>query len=191
MTVLKRYRVTWAGSPVVGAGLSTFYESPESGVGGADAIEAFFDAIKGAVPDGVNWTIPSNGDLITAETGDLVGVWSDPGTGGVVSSSGGAAFVNGTGARVVWNTAGLFEGRRVRGSTFIVPLVSGAFEGAGNINSGNVTLLQNAANTLVGALDNFAIWSRPNNAAGDNGEANQVTSASVPDKVSWLRGRRT
>jgi hypothetical protein len=191
MTVLKRYRVAINGGPVVGPGLATFYESPESGVGGADAIEAFYDALKGAIPDGLQFSVPSSGDLITAETGDLVGAWSDPGTGGVVSATGGSAFVNGVGARIVWNTAGVFSGRRVRGSTFIVPLVSAVYEGAGNINSGNITLLQNAANALVAALDNFAIWSRPNNLAGDNGEANQVTSATVPDKVSWLRGRRT
>jgi hypothetical protein len=176
---------------VVGPGLTTFYESPESGVGGADAIEAFFDGIKGAVPDGVQWSIPSSGDLLVAETGELTGAWSDPGTGGVVSSSGGAPFVNGTGARVVWNTAGVFGGRRVRGSTFIVPLVTGAFEGAGNLNSGNIALLQTKADALIADLDNMAIWSRPNNLASDNGEANQVTSATIPDKVSWLRGRRT
>lgn len=175
----------------MGPGLTTFYESPESGVGGADAIEAFFDGLKGAVPDGLQWSIPSSGDLITAETGDLVGTWSDPGTGGVVSATGGTAFVNGVGARIVWNTNGLFGDRRVRGSTFIVPLVSGVYEGAGNINAGNLSLLQTRADALVAALDNFAIWSRPNNLAGDNGEANQVTSATVPDKVSWLRGRRT
>lgn len=191
MTVLKRHRVAWAGAGVVGPGLSTFYESPEGAVGGADAIEAFFDGLKGAVPTGVQWTIPSNGDLITAETGVLVGSWSDPGTGGVVTATGGTDFVQGAGARIVWNTGGVFSGRRVRGSTFICPLVTAAFEGSGAINSGNIALLQARADALVAALTNMAIWSRPNNAAGDNGVQSQVISASAPDKVSWLRSRRT
>jgi hypothetical protein len=191
VTILKRYRVAWSGSPVVGPGLSTFYESPESGVGGADAIEAFFDGIKGVVPAGVQWTVPSNGDLIVAETGELTGSWSDPGTGGVVSSSGDVPWPSGVGMRVVWNTNGVFHGRRVRGSTFIVPIANASFEGAGNITAGTLSVVQTKANDLVAALDNFAIWSRPANLASNDGEANQVTSASVPDKVSWLRGRRT
>lgn len=191
MTILKRYRVAWNGGALVGPGLTTFYESPESGVGGADAIEAFYDGMKGAVPDGVQWTIPSNGDLIVAETGELTGTWSDPGTGGVVTSTGGAAFANGVGLRLVWNTNGIFANRRVRGSTFIVPIVSGNFDGPGNLTATAVTFFQARVDALVAALDNFAIWSRPNNVAQDNGEANQVTSGSVPDRVSWLRSRRT
>lgn len=189
MTILKRYRVTWAGTPVVGPGLSTFYESPESGVGGADAIEAFFAAIASYVPLGMSWTIPSNGDLITAETGVLTGSWSDPGTGGVVTSSGASSYVNGTGMRVVWNTDGIFKGRRVKGSTFIVPVASTGFEGPGNIIPAVLTGAQAAANALVGSLDNMAIWSRPSD--GTPGQANQVISAAVPDFVSWLRSRRT
>lgn len=191
MTLLKRYRVTWTGGPVVGSGLSTFYESPDSSVGGADDIEAFYTAIKSQCPNGLQWTIPSSGDILVAETGDLEGSWSDPGTGGVVTADGGTAFVNGVGARIRWNTAGIFSGRRVRGATFVVPLCTFAYEGAGNITSAQLAVLQSAADGLVAGLADFVIWSRPNNIAQDNGMVSPVTSATAPDFVSWLRGRRT
>jgi hypothetical protein len=169
--------------------VSTFYESPESGVGGADELEAFFLAIQGTVPLGVQWSIPSSGDLMESTTGDLVGTWSDPGTGGTVTSNGPAGFTNGVGTRIVWGTSGLFGGRRVRGSTFIVPLTVGAYEGAGNITSTVMGTLQTAANALVGTATPWVVWSRPTPTL--TGEVNEITSASVPDRVSWLRTRRT
>jgi hypothetical protein len=186
---MKRYRVSWTGSPVVGGGLSTFYTSPSSEVGGADDIEAFFSGIGGVVATGVQWVIPSSGDMINSEDGSLAGSWSDPGTGGTVASSGSGSWANGVGARIVWNTDGLFRGRRVRGSTFVVPIWISGYEGAGNLTSTTITQLQNTADALVAALPELGIWSRP--VGLDAGEFNAVTSATVPDKVSWLRSRRT
>lgn len=174
---------------MVGSGLSTFYESPESGVGGADDLEAFFVAVGDRIAQGVQIVIPSSGDLVESTTGDLVGTWSDPGTGGSVSSTGTSGFTNGVGARVVWNTGGLFGGRRVRGSTFLVPLGADAYEGAGNITSTMLADLQAAADALVAATTPFGVWSRPT--ATSPGEFNEWTSARVPDQVSWLRSRRT
>ena len=189
MAIMKRYRVTWSGAPVVGPSVSTFYESPESGVGGADDLETFFGAIADRIALGVQILVPSSGDLVESTTGDLVGTWSDPGTGGTVNSTGNSGFTNGVGARIVWNTGGLFNGRRVRGSTFIVPLGIDAYEGAGNITSTMITDLQAAADALVATTAPFGVWSRPT--AANNGEFNEWTSARVPDAVSWLRSRRT
>lgn len=189
MAVIKRHRVSWAGAPVVGPGLTTFYESPEAAVGGADDIEAFFTAVAGLCPTGLQWTIPSNGDLIDSVTGELVGSWSDPGTGGVVAASGSSIFTNGVGARVVWNTGGTFSGRRVRGATFVVPLSIEAYEGAGNLTGTVITQLTTAAANIVDSDAPFVIWSRSTTSA--TGEVNAITSATIPDRVSWLRSRRT
>lgn len=104
--------------------------------------------------------------------------------------SGAAGFALGVGARVVWNTSGIFGGRRVRGSTFIVPLTIGSYEGAGQITAGVIATMQGAANTLAGfGPDGMFIWSRPQ--PGTPGEAQTVTGAIAPDRVSWLRSRRT
>ena len=186
---MKRYRVTWSGSPVVGPSISTFYESPESGVGGADALETFFAAIADRIALNVQIVVPSSGDLIESTTGDLVGTWSDPGTGGTVSTTGNSGFTQGVGARIVWNTNGIFNGRRVRGSTFIVPLGADAYEGAGAITATMINDMQAAADALVANTAPFGTWSRPTGL--NNGQFSVWTSARVPDAVSWLRSRRT
>lgn len=186
---MKQYRVSWTGSPVTGPGVSTFYESPSSGVGGADELVNFFIAIAGVVPAGVQWNIPSSGDLIESTNGHLAGSWSDPGTGGTVGSSGGTGFVNGVGARVVWQTNGIYHNQRVRGSTFIVPMATNSFEGAGNLTAAAIATLQGAADALVSAFPTMGIFSNPR--GGTDGEFNPVVSALVKDQVSWLRSRRT
>jgi hypothetical protein len=96
------------------------------------------------------------------------------------------------GARVKWNTNGLFGDRKVVGSTFIVPLIINAYEGAGNLTSAVITNLQSAANALVTDMaGDMVIWSRGRVGGPPIGEKNAVVSASAPDKVSWLRSRRT
>lgn len=189
MARLKQYVVTWTGAPVVGGGVSVFYQTPDSIVGGANELLAFFSALGTELAGGMNISVPSNGDIIEDTTGDKVGSWSDPGTGGTIGTSAPGSFVNGVGMRVVWNTSGIFKGRRVRGSTFLVPIRSDRFEGAGNISGTLLSTVQTAANALVADFEGFTIFSRPS--APAVGENNLVESASVPDFVSWLRGRRT
>lgn len=189
MADLARLRVTLTGNPVTGPSVATFYNAQPGNVGFADAVEDFYTAIVGQFPFNLQFTIPSNGDIISTVTGDLTGSWNDPGTGGVVSTSGAANWTQGVGARIVWNTNGIFHGRRVRGATFCVPLWSGAYEGAGMLTSSTITSLQTAADALIADWPDLCIFSRP--VGGGAGEHNLVTSATVPDAVSWLRSRRT
>lgn len=187
MYPMDRVRVSWSGANTTGAGLSTFYFAGAS----ADpaAIYAFFNAIKGAFAPNISWTIPNTGDQVDSETGDLVGTWTDTG-GGVVNSAGAGAFTRGAGARIVWNTAGIYRGRRVRGSTFLTGLYGGVYDGNGQVGSATVASLLGAATTLLAATTpNLGIWSRPR--LGTAGEFSSVTGASVPSEVSWLRSRRT
>lgn len=189
MTVLKRHRVAWSGSSVIGPGLSTFYVKPDSTVGEADDIEAFFNAIKALFSTGVTWTIESSGDLIEDTTGALAGSWSDPGTGGTVTGTSAQNYVLGAGARVVWGTSGIFKNRRVKGATFLCPLIIDAFSGNQALADTPRATMQTAAAALLTAVPELCVWSRPQ--PGFPGESHLVTSTSVPDKVSWLRSRRT
>lgn len=189
MPTLMRLRVPWSGSPVVGGGISTFYHLTAGTIGYADDVADFFTAIRNGVPAGITWQVPSSGDTILDSTGELNGTWSEPGTGGTVTSAGTVNFANGVGARVVWNTNGIFRGRRVKGATFIVPLVSGVYLSDGTLDNATVATFQAAADALVAARPNLVIWSRPVDATP--GESNAITSAVAVDKVSWLRSRRT
>lgn len=187
MYPMDRLRVEWSGSNTTGLGLSTFYFAGASG--DPTAIYDFFNAIKGAFAANIAWNIPNNGDVIDSETGDLVGAWTGTG-GGLVTSTGSGVFTRGAGARVVWNTAGIFRGRRVRGSTFLTGLYGGAYDGNGNVGSAALSNFTTAATALLAATSpNLGIWSRPND--GTPGEFNTITSSTVPVSTSWLRSRRT
>lgn len=187
---MERLRVTWTGATVVGPGLSTFYG--DEGEGGLDPDDflAFFDTIKALLPSGTTITVPSGGDLLSPTTGTLGGAWEKPGTGGVVVGTANDVFAGGVGARAVWRTVGVVAGRRVMGATFLAPLRAGAYQADGTINGTDLGTLDGAAAALASAAGpGFVIWSRP--APGRVGSMHPVISGSVPDKVSWLRSRRT
>lgn len=173
---------------MTGPGLTTFYFA-EAHTGFASDVSDFFQAVDAYLPIGITVTVPSDGDLIDVATGDLTGTWSESASGPGVGAGFGA-FPAGVGARVRWSTSGIVAGRRVRGSTFLCPLVNSSFGTDGTIDPTALTNLQAAADALVTASgSNMKIWSRP--VPGRAGEASTVVDASLPDRVSWLRSRRT
>lgn len=181
-------RVTWRGSALVGDGVSTFYTTtPTNAL--KSALSTFYTAIAGLVPTTCVWTIPASGDTIDSSTGVINGTWSETGGDATVSSTLAGAFANGVGARIQWRTSGLRGNRRVVGSTFIVPLALGSYQSDGTLVDANVTTIKNAAQALLGSQA-LQIFSKPT-AAHPTGQANPVISVTVPDKVSWLRSRRT
>lgn len=187
MANLARMRVPWTGSQVVGPSVSTFFfDAAASGYPGA--VLALFDALKGHVPSGVQITVPNTGDLISDTTGALIGSWTEPG-GGVVTGSGSGGFVLGTGYRLVWETNGIRNGRHVRGTTFIVPVISTAFDSSGRLTSSAQTTALGAAAAYISALGGSGrVWSRPR--LGANGESNEIVGRTVSEQPSWLRSRR-
>ena len=191
MATLGRVRVIWSGTGVVGGGLSTFYSSNSDPSAFADALHDFFTAANGLFPDTVFLQVQSAGETIDEASGDINGVWS----GGALAAIQGAGppdFALGVGARVVWQTAGITRGRRVRGSTFLVPLSASVYTDDGTLDNTNVTNLQDAAEDLRTAdSGSMRIYSRPLPGQNTGGSASGVTAAIVPDKISWLRSRRT
>lgn len=184
---LNRLLVSWEGSEIVGPGLSTFFYSG-SMTGIPAAVGTFFNAIKALVPAGETITIPSSGDTLDESTGELTGAWSASG-GSSVATTGTANFAQGVGARIVWNTANVHLGRRVRGATFIVPLVASVYDAGGLVGTSAVSTLQTAADALVTATTStWRIWSRPNDVGAFAVSA--VTGALVKRNVSTLRSRR-
>jgi hypothetical protein len=143
--------------------------------------------------------VPNDLEVIEDTTGELVGAITGTG-GGTGTGTGGTSYVMGTGVRCVWNTAGFVGGRHVRGTTFLVPVTQGNFEGDGQVTAGFRTTVLSAAGTLLasGSWEPM-VFSRPVAAdpdatppiAGRDGSSHAITSASCPDKVSWLRSRRT
>lgn len=188
MTTLKRVRVLWTGTGTVGEGLSTFYFDSVA-TGFVADLSTFFNAIKAAVPNDVTWTCDSSGDTIDSDNGALNGTWTDGSPFSIVGGSTGN-WAAGVGYRFRWLTGGIHLGRRVVGSTFICPIDGSLFDATGTIdNTTRTTALTAAAALLAAQTPDWKIWSRPNDVGASAVSA--VTGVSLPDKVSWLRSRRT
>jgi len=179
---------TWTGVGATGGGVSVFYFD-ESHVGGTTDLKAFFTSVATGIPSGTTITVPNTGDLIDVASGNISGTWTD-GTAGTIACSGSGAWAAGVGCRIVWSTDGVTHNRRVKGSTFLVPLTAANYQTDGTILDTTRSSLNTAATTLFTASDpEMKIYTRP--VGGNGGKASTVKGAVVPDKVSWLRSRRT
>jgi len=188
MVVMAKIPVVWDGLTGL-PGVSVFYSTSANAVTAVAALTTFFNAIKAQFPSQLSWTLPSSGDTITDTDGSLNGSWTGA-TGSVIASTGGAgAYAAGCGARVQWNTVAVIGRRRVRGSTFLVPLYGTKYDTNGTIDNTALGVFQSAANALVVA-DQLGVWHRPS-PGGSDGAFVDVTTAVVADKVSTLRSRRT
>lgn len=189
MSAISRLRCDWTGAGVTGGGVSTFYtEGPPAALQAAIKT-LFLGTVRTLLPTSVSVVIPASGETLESTTGVLTGTWS-AGTAATVPGISGGNFAAGVGARIVWNTPGITRGRRVRGSTYIVPVAVGMYGADGTLTDSNRSDLQSAAHqVIVDCGDDFCVWSRP--VGGSGGAIWTILSESVPDKVSWLRSRRT
>jgi hypothetical protein len=188
MPNIKRQYVSFSGPAFTGPSRAVFYFN-EAATGFASAVGDLWTDMQSWMPTGSGGTVYMSGDILDAATGDLVGAWSEGADGGF-GFSGDAKFAAGVGARIVWGTEGFAAGRRVRGSTFVVPLTYGVYDSDGTLTSGAVTGLQDAVDTFAAAVTgDHVIWTRPK--AGTGGGISTVITSQVADKVSWLRSRRT
>jgi hypothetical protein len=188
MANLARVRTLWSGSGVVGPGVSTFYFD-EAGSGYVAAVAALWTSVAASFPSTITWTTASSGDLIDIATGELSGSWNDGTTQTAVGTSV-SQYAAGVGCRIKWVTAGIRNGRRVYGSTFLVPIDGNKYDAQGTIGAAHVTTYSTAAAAVVSSAGNaLCIYSRPG--GGQPGMSSVVTNSSVPDQVSWLRSRRS
>jgi hypothetical protein len=112
-------------------------------------------------------------------------------------------YAGGTGGVVNWLTGAVVNGRKVRGRTFLVPLMSNGFSNDGTLTSGCVSTLTAAGNAALGTTGcNMTVWSKiwdkkptsppaavPPKQIG--GSLARVTSVLVPDRAAQLRSRRS
>lgn len=195
MALMRVYKVLWSGGPG-GPGISRFCMSGEGGSNdaGTTALAAFFQAVMPAVPSTYRVQCDGKPDFLEATTGELT--FTGVGTVPAWTKQGGGttAYAQGVGARVVWDTADIRHGRRVKGSTFIVPVITANYDVDGTLLTGFKGVLDTAATKLITDLGtanmSLTVWTRPNAKLGRSGAQNSVTTGAAPDKVSWLRTRR-
>lgn len=190
MAQIKRVRCPLTGGGVVGPSVSTFYFT-SSATGFPAKLQTFFQAIKAAFPNDVTITVPNTGDVINDTDGTLAGIWTDSG-GGVTVGTSTSSFALGAGQRVNWLTAGTRGGRRVVGTTFLVPLTADAFDTFGSCSTAQVALVQAAASALVSAVaPDMLIWGKPHSRLAADGESNPVIASIARSIPTGLRSRRT
>jgi len=174
---------SWPGAP----GYSVFYANNLNPA--LAPYQSFFETIKALIPSGTTISIQGTGVLIDDASGAITGTYSQtPPTSTLCTGVGN--YPGAAGAVCHWLTNGIVNGRRLRGRTFIVPLLSSAFDSNGSIGGTQLTTLTNAAATLAGASTaNFRVWHRP--VGGLGGSSADVVSSSVPDLCVTTRSRRS
>jgi hypothetical protein len=192
---IHRLNAAWQNFP--GApGVTTFYFAGAPTQAEVDGVRAFFLALVAILPTGLTIQVPSTGDSIDETDGSITGTWSVGTTPAVVTGTAAGTYAGMAGAVVHWLTGGVVNSRRVRGRSFLVPLIGSAFDAVGSLSATTITTLTNAANALLAATDTMAVWARPfdGTVADPNpraGSSHFITSIRIPDLAVALRSRRT
>jgi hypothetical protein len=196
--MVAQYRPEWS-TESGGAGFSVFHAisglSEITAQAWVEAIQDLFVAVANRLPIGTTISFPSEVLQLNTATGELTAVQSvsPPAS---VPGGGAGAYSAPSGARLRWSTAGIVGGRRVRGTTFLVPLYGAAYDDAGTIEPATLSQLQAAGETYLSTIpDTPAVYSRPFEGTEENptpraGSEHVITECVVPDKAAVLRSRR-
>jgi hypothetical protein len=159
-------------------------------------LRSFFVAIQAYISVGHSVKVQQTVMVHDMGTGLLLGeqlATSDPAVVNGTSST--ANWSGGVGAYVSWKTATIFDGRRVQGRTYLVPL-RGTADVDGTLLNAAKTTLQAAADVFITGATSPVVWakqwdhSNPDKPHQVGGALAPITQAIVPDKTGILRSRR-
>lgn len=187
---LHRVVVSWTGPAVRGAAVNVlhFDGSNQTAPPIPAILSTYQAAISAMCPAGTVVTVPGTGDTIEDTTGTLTGSWSTSG-GGQVNGAAVNFAAAGAGGCVTWLTAGIVNGRKLKGRTFLVPFHTQMYEGDGTLTPQGYGALSTFGTSLI-AAGAFAVWHRPTTPGGSDGTSAPVTGSRARDKVAFLRSRR-
>lgn len=202
MAIIGIVRTEWSGTSG-GPGLSQMAVmgaaggdwNPSGAQTAVNAVRAFWQAHAADLPDELRLTVSPVVDTYDRVTGDLFSSTVAGTAPAVVVGTSTAGYAGGAGLKVTWNTNQIRNGRRVRGSTFIVPISAAVFTAVGTIGTVRINGTNTAAATLISQLNAggtpLAVWSRPRTGINARaGYATEVVTGSSSTKTAILRGRR-
>jgi hypothetical protein len=187
---IAKINVSWTGWNG-GPGLSTFFalnQQPGDTIALAPLRDFFFAAVTGHLPSIVSIAFPVAGDVLDETTGLVLGGWSATPV-SPVTGVGATNFSATSGAVITWRTLTIVNGKRIRGRTFLVPLLASAYAPDGTLDTnfrGNV--LAAGAALIAQSVTTFGIYHRPVSGAG--GKIAQIAAATMTDRAMVLRSRR-
>lgn len=160
-----------------------------------NGVRTFFNALTSMMK--TTWTIQVQPTVQEYDvvTGRLLSEWTMTTAPAVVTGTAAAGpWSGGIGAMVAWGTTVIWNGHRVKGRSFLVPL-TGIADTDGTLTSAAITTINNAGQALIATgAPGLCIWSKqfsaPPNATQVNGNTALVTSAVTRDKTGILRSRR-
>lgn len=163
-----------------------------------DATRTLWNSMTNQLPDNIKLDVSPVVDIYNIQSGDLVNSYSAGTIPAQVVGINTTPFMMAGGIKVALNTGVIRNGRRVRGSVFIVPAASGSFTTDGDVISTVRTAINGYFGTYKTALAannmQLTVWSRPLGADKPRGPRDGVTtpviSASTNSKGAILRGRR-
>lgn len=190
-------------------GYSKFHFAELSGASAANAagaaVRAFFFADAGHLMVGWQIAIQAIVQTFDVATGELQGEQAmttvPANVAGSVPNTN--VYAGGAGYVVNWTTGGVSNGRKIRGRTFFVPIMSTAFSNDGTIISSLITSMQTAGNALIAdASTELVVWSKYwDKKPGDppigvppkqiGGAITTVNGCVIPDRAAQLRTRRS
>lgn len=203
MVNILRVTTKWDGFPGAPGYTNLFFRDFATGEGpgtdgdatqaqaAVDRVRTFWTALTGLFPDEVKLSIQPEVDMLEDTTGTLVNSFGVT-PGAIISGTGAASFAGPVGMVINWKTAGIRNGRRIRGRTFLVPVTNAVFLSTGGLNPAEVTGVKAAADALAnpsGAVD-LGVWARPSGPLATDGQWSLVRSTSVPVLAAVLRSRR-
>ena len=159
-----------------------------------DKTQTWIQAFRAGMPPDCYTGVDAAVAELDEQYGTIQAFWNGTVT-AAAPGTGPGSYAAGSGACVNWSTAGVWNGRRVRGRTFIVPLGSYGFASNGNLDDTKLTTWRAATQTFVDASNDarLVVWKRPTIVLGEplpDGGAYDVTSFSINDKAAQLRSRR-
>lgn len=159
----------------------------------AAKIDTFAQGILGVLPAGVTLQVMGDVEEINTATGELVDIHSVTAPPSRTPSHSAGPYSAPVGAVITWRSARVHRGRRIRGRTFLVPLIGATFENDGTLTTtaiGTITTAAQALHGTVGSTGDLCIYARPSAPGASDGAAGIVTGFSVPDMGAVLRSRR-
>lgn len=201
MPPIMRVKLRWSGF-TGGPGYSNFfYRDRSSGDpsvttanDAATLVDNFGSFLQSRIPIGVNLAVQGDVEVVEETTGQLEEILNITPPAARQGTAPAAPYSAASGAVVTWRTAGVRNGRRVRGRTFCVPLASTSYDNDGTLSAAFLTAINtNLSGTAFLANTNSAIlgiYARPSAPGASDGAWFQVNGFSVPDKVAVLRSRR-
>jgi hypothetical protein len=202
-------RTGWSGT-TGGAGLTQWAiaETLEGGVGSfftttnvqtaVNAMRTFWDAVKAYVPNEVTLTVSPTVDIYDEVSGDLIASITAPTPPTNVVGTDSGAFAMASGMKLALATGTIRNGRRVRGSTYIVPSGASTLTTSGLVASAARTATNTAGAAFATALATplliHVVYSRPLPAEHPlgprDGALALITAYDTNEKTAVLRGRR-